>query len=117
MLLGIKSYVLSFSCLATMLAGGWWVLNCRYHYYLEVKVVGMVGAQQSEKSEDEMVLKLLCVGREHRRKGMAKALCLKVSDFAEACGGLYGKCTTFSSLHYKYSITIIAKATLDGFNS
>eukprot|EP00079_Xenopus_tropicalis_P010930 XP_002936328.2 PREDICTED: probable N-acetyltransferase camello [Xenopus tropicalis] len=166
MLLGTKSYILSFTCLAAILAGGWWVINSKYHnYVIEIqredlqdiettymvrsnscfwvaesdgKVVGMVAAQPSEESEDEMVLKRLCVGRDHRRKGIAKALCLKVIGFAKECGykavcletdiiqysaqklyqrigfqkyrlkvhqGLFGKCTTFSSLYYKYTVT------------
>uniref|UniRef100_A0A803J260 N-acetyltransferase 8 gene 5 n=1 Tax=Xenopus tropicalis TaxID=8364 RepID=A0A803J260_XENTR len=164
--LATGSYLLTLATLALLLAGGWYEMKFEFCQYVsqsqkgdlldiqttymmrsnscfwvaesEGKVVGMVAAQPSEESEDEMVLKRLCVGRDHRRKGIAKALCLKVIGFAKECGykavcletdiiqysaqklyqrigfqkyrlevhqGLFGKCPTFLSLYYKYTVT------------
>ncbi|KAE8628710.1 hypothetical protein XENTR_v10000188 [Xenopus tropicalis] len=112
--LATGSYLLTLATLALLLAGGWYEMKFEFCQYVsqsqkgdlldiqttymmrsnscfwvaesEGKVVGMVAAQPSEESEDEMVLRRLSVGRNHRMKGIAKVLCVKVIDFAGQCG-------------------------------
>ncbi|XP_018082934.1 probable N-acetyltransferase camello [Xenopus laevis] len=109
-----SSYLLPLATLVVVLTGAWYELNSEFRQYVSQsqkddlldiektymmrsnscfwvsesggKVAGMVAAQPSEESEDEMVLRRLSVGREHRMKGIAKALCLEVMDFARQCG-------------------------------
>ncbi|XP_068130019.1 probable N-acetyltransferase camello [Hyperolius riggenbachi] len=50
------------------------------------RIVGMVGAQPSPSSRSEMVMRRLSVAKDHQGRGMAKALCMLVIDFARQRG-------------------------------
>ncbi|XP_053556910.1 probable N-acetyltransferase camello [Bombina bombina] len=105
-----KSFLLSLVGLAAMLAVYWYFLKNEFIQYVEKsqredlldiekfymemerscfwvvesngKVVGMVGVQPAQDSNEEMVLRRLSVAKDHRGQGIAKALCLKAIDFA-----------------------------------
>ncbi|KAG8453236.1 hypothetical protein GDO86_000025 [Hymenochirus boettgeri] len=114
MLMVTGSYLLSVVGLVALLAVLWWALKSKYHEYVvlclrddlqdieqsymmktnscfwvveaEGRVVGTVGAQPSEHNSDEMELRRLRVVQDQRKKGIGKALCLKVIDFARERG-------------------------------
>ncbi|XP_053560347.1 probable N-acetyltransferase camello [Bombina bombina] len=105
-----KSFLLSLVGLAAMLAVCWHLLKSEFNQYVEKskredlrdieksymemerscfwvvesngKVVGMVGVQTAQDSNEEMVLRRMSVAKDHRGQGIAKALCLKAIDFA-----------------------------------
>ncbi|XP_018426273.1 PREDICTED: probable N-acetyltransferase camello [Nanorana parkeri] len=50
------------------------------------RIVGMVGAQPAPNSNNDMTLRRLSVARDQQRRGIAKALCTTVFDFARHRG-------------------------------
>ncbi|KAG8453249.1 hypothetical protein GDO86_000035 [Hymenochirus boettgeri] len=114
MLMVTNSYLLSVLGLSALVAVGWWSLNSRYHQYVSSRlkgdlydiddsymektnccfwvaeidggVVGTVAVRPAEDSDDEMILKRLCVAKSQRKKGIGKALCMKVIDYARERG-------------------------------
>ncbi|CAI9620515.1 unnamed protein product [Staurois parvus] len=114
LLLVSRSYLLSLVSLAVVFTGGRRVLTREYHQYVDRcqredlldieesymasnnscfwvaesngRVVGMVGVQSAPRSSKVMQLKRLSVAKDQRHKGIAKALCTKVTDFARQRG-------------------------------
>ncbi|XP_068122271.1 probable N-acetyltransferase camello [Hyperolius riggenbachi] len=109
-----QSYLLSLVTLAILFLAGRWQLNKEFQEYVEQckredlldieksyvandnscfwvaesndRVVGMVGAQSALLSNEVMTLRRMSVARDQRGKGIAKALCRKVIDFARQRG-------------------------------
>ncbi|KAM8939615.1 putative N-acetyltransferase camello [Pelodytes ibericus] len=109
-----RSYLLSFMCMTGVLAAGWHLLKGEFHQYVEQcysedlldieksymvnnkscfwvaesnsRVIGMVGVQPAQDSEDVMVLRRLSVAKDQRFRGVAKSLCTMVIDFARQHG-------------------------------
>lgn len=50
------------------------------------RIVGMVGVQPSPNSNGDVILRRLSVSKEQQRRGIAKALCMTVIDFARLRG-------------------------------
>lgn len=50
------------------------------------RIVGMVGAQPAQNSETDMTLRRLSVSKDQQRRGIAKALCVTVFNFARQQG-------------------------------
>ncbi|CAI9620517.1 unnamed protein product [Staurois parvus] len=50
------------------------------------RIVGMVGAQPAPNSTSDMSLQRLSVAKDQQRRGIAKALCMTVFDFARQRG-------------------------------
>ncbi|XP_073474230.1 probable N-acetyltransferase camello [Aquarana catesbeiana] len=124
LLLVSKSYLLSLISLAVVFMGGRRLLTKEFHQYInqcqredlldieesymasnnscfwvaesDGRVVGMVGAQSAPRSSEVMLLKRLSVAKDQRHKGIAKALCVKVIDFARQRG--YQKVTLETSM-------------------
>uniref|UniRef100_A0A8C5LLM6 N-acetyltransferase domain-containing protein n=1 Tax=Leptobrachium leishanense TaxID=445787 RepID=A0A8C5LLM6_9ANUR len=114
LLLASKSYLLSFMCMTAILAAGWQLMKGEFNHYVEQcymedlmdidksymekkkscfwvvefngRVVGMVGAQLAEDSDDVMVLKRLSVAKDQRFKGIARSLSTTVIEFAKQQG-------------------------------
>ncbi|XP_063313588.1 probable N-acetyltransferase camello [Pelobates fuscus] len=114
LLMASRSYLLSFMCMTAILAAGWQLLKAEFNHYVEQcysedlmdieksymvnsrscfwvaesngRVIGIVGAQGAEESDDVMVLRRLSVAKDQRFKGVAKSLCTTVIDFARQQG-------------------------------
>ncbi|XP_041439598.1 probable N-acetyltransferase camello [Xenopus laevis] len=112
--MGTSSYVLSLTSLVALLAVGWYGLYGEFHGYasqcqredmldinksymksdkscfwvaeIDRKVVGIVGAQPSTDSHDELVLQHLSVARDYWQQQLGTKLCQMVIDFARQCG-------------------------------
>ncbi|XP_073474227.1 probable N-acetyltransferase camello isoform X3 [Aquarana catesbeiana] len=50
------------------------------------RIVGMVGVQPDPNSNSDMILRRLSVAKDQQRRGIARALCMKVFDFARQRG-------------------------------
>ncbi|KAM5194711.1 putative N-acetyltransferase camello [Mantella aurantiaca] len=114
LLLVSRSYLLSLFSLAVVFTAGRRLLTKEYHQYVDKcqredlldieesymasnnscfwvaesngRVVGMVGVESAPRSSDVMLLRRLSVAKDQRHKGIAKALCTKVIDFARQRG-------------------------------
>ncbi|XP_072262823.1 probable N-acetyltransferase camello [Pyxicephalus adspersus] len=114
LLLVSRSYLLSLVSLAVVFTAGRRLLTKEYHQYVDKceredlldieesymasnnscfwvaesngRVIGMVGIQSAPGSSEVMLLRRLSVAKDQRHKGMAKALCTKVIDFARQRG-------------------------------
>ncbi|XP_072262817.1 probable N-acetyltransferase camello [Pyxicephalus adspersus] len=50
------------------------------------RIVGIVGVQPAPNSNNDMILRRLSVAKDQQRRGIAKALCMMVFDFARQRG-------------------------------
>ncbi|KAG8453250.1 hypothetical protein GDO86_000036 [Hymenochirus boettgeri] len=109
-----RSYSLLFVCLAITLLALWCCLKSEFDQYVtrslredlhdiekfymrrsnscfwvaesEGRIVGIVGADPAEDSDNVIMLRRLSVASDQRNKGIARALCMEVIDFATQLG-------------------------------